>query len=132
MVSRKTCSTTLARRRYNRERLRNAPGRSFYRTERWRALRKAFLAKNPVCGHCGAPARHVDHVRPHRGDVGLFFDVRNLYPLCHSCHSSKTVTSDGGFGNPRKDVTQPEPERCSACSLDGEPLDGRHPWNSRS
>ena len=33
---------------------------------------------------------HVDHIRPHRGLVALFFDVLNLQLLCQSCHAVKS------------------------------------------
>jgi 5-methylcytosine-specific restriction endonuclease McrA len=29
-------------------------------------------------------------------------DWSNLRPLCHRCHSRKTVLNDGGFGRPRE------------------------------
>ena len=78
-----------------------------YKSARWARARAAFLASNPYCVHClehpAAPslvaARHVDHIRPHRGDVDLFWDQTNWQPLCASCHSRKTAQENGGFGN---------------------------------
>lgn len=131
MSNRKITIHAAERRRRDLERQRRAPGRSFYATSRWRELRRSFLARNPVCGHCGAPARHVDHVRPHRGAEALFFDVRNLYPLCHSCHSRKTVYTDGGFGRPVRASSTVPFGRDAGCSADGEPLWDAHPWNTR-
>lgn len=60
----------------------------FYRSTRWRNLRKLQLAEEPLCRKCGEPARVVDHVEPirHGGDR---YDQTNLQSLCDSCHNSK-------------------------------------------
>jgi 5-methylcytosine-specific restriction protein A len=62
---------------------------------RWRRFREQYLFQNPLCVHCQAsgihtPANEVDHIKPHRGDSVLFWDIENLQPLCKSCHSKKT------------------------------------------
>lgn len=49
---------------------------------------------------------HVDHITPHNGDPELFYDLDNLQSLCIECHSRKTATEDGGFGNVRRNATQ--------------------------
>lgn len=69
----------------------------------WRTLRAAHLLAHPVCSHqdCTALATDVDHVTPHRGDDALRLDPDNLQSLCHSHHSQKTATEDGGFGKQR-------------------------------
>jgi 5-methylcytosine-specific restriction protein A len=41
----------------------------------------------------------VDHIIPHKGDMGLFWDKANWQSLCKPCHDSKTRLEDGGFGN---------------------------------
>lgn len=70
-------------------------------------MRLQHLSDNPLCAICGkGPGRsrmdmNVDHIRPHRGDHGLFWDHDNLQTLCPSCHSRKTAGEDGGFGNER-------------------------------
>lgn len=102
-----------------------SPGRSLYKSARWLALRKAILRRTPDCLRCGAPAKHIDHIRKHRGDPALFFDPRNLQPLCHSCHSRLTVRFDGGFGFPETEGKQHR----GGCDEEGVPLDGGHPWN---
>ena len=73
-------------------------------TYRWTKAAKAFLAKHPLCVHCGAEGRAtaadcVDHRIPHRGDNALFWDRDNWQPLCHAHHSIKTAAEDGGFGH---------------------------------
>lgn len=67
-----------------------------YRTAWWRAARLAFLKAHPLCRSCAevglvVPAREVDHIEPHRGDLGLFRDRSNWQGLCTPCHSRKTA-----------------------------------------
>ena len=76
---------------------------------RWQNSRKLFLKKNPLCVTCKAEgvlieATHVDHIKPHRGDMTLFWNQNNWQSLCASCHSKKTNKQDGGFGNTRASV----------------------------
>jgi 5-methylcytosine-specific restriction protein A len=59
----------------------------------WRALRKLFIAANPMCVLCGAPAKHVDHVLTIKQRPDLRLDPKNLRSLCHPCHSRHTATS---------------------------------------
>ena len=71
---------------------------------RWTKARAVFLARQPLCVACEAQdkvtaATDVDHVMPHRGDQTLFWDESNWQPLCKPCHSRKTASEDGGFGN---------------------------------
>lgn len=71
---------------------------------RWRKARAAYLDKNPLCAQCQSEQRVsaaevVDHIKPHCGDKELFWNRRNWQPLCKTCHSRKTASSDGGFGN---------------------------------
>src|SRR5690625_5134728 len=49
-----------------------------YRQARWRRLRKRQLAKQPFCAYCEERelltfATVVDHIKPHRGDLTLFY-----------------------------------------------------------
>lgn len=69
----------------------------------WKKLRDMFLNAHPLCAdpfgfHQGQPviATDVDHIKPKA--KGGTDDDNNLQSLCHSCHSHKTVTFDGGFG----------------------------------
>ena len=54
---------------------------------RWDQERAAFLEVNPTCRRCSTPATVVHHVRPHRGDMRLFWDRSNWQSLCVTCHS---------------------------------------------
>lgn len=69
---------------------------------RWRRLRLMVLARDPICMICRREqSTDADHVvaRSKGGDNSL----DNLQGLCHRCHSRKTATEDGAFGN------RPEP-----------------------
>ena len=61
---------------------------------RWQGLREAILAESPLCYLCletlnqPVAATVVDHIKPHKGDPELFWDVDNLVPLCKTCHDS--------------------------------------------
>lgn len=72
---------------------------------RWRKARAVFLRAHPLCmcSECAAlgrllPATVVDHIKPHRGDLTLFWDQRNWQAMAKRCHDSKTAREDGGFG----------------------------------
>lgn len=82
-----------------------------YNTSTWRSLRVLFLKEHPLCVICReakrlTPATEVDHIKPHKGDLNLFFEPSNLQPLCKPCHSRKTAREDGGFGNQSRDAGQ--------------------------
>ncbi|NQX68474.1 HNH endonuclease [Paenibacillus alba] len=69
----------------------------------WRKARLHFLKKHPLCVHCDnegsiGAATVVDHIKPHKGDKGLFWERANWQPLCKRHHDIKTATEDGGFG----------------------------------
>jgi len=69
----------------------------------WQKARLNFLKMNPLCVECYKsgvlePATDVDHIKPHKGDMVLFWDRSNWQGLCKSCHSRKTAKEDGGFG----------------------------------
>ena len=65
---------------------------------RWRKLRVMILAREPYCqaDGCNEWATEVDHIVPLRD--GGTDRVDNLQGLCKSCHSRKTATEDGGWG----------------------------------
>lgn len=72
---------------------------------KWQQARDGYLQAHPLCikhesrGEVVA-ATVVDHVKPHRGDMTLFWDSSNWQPLCKPCHDAKTAREDGAFGRP--------------------------------
>lgn len=90
---------------------------------RWRKARIAFLAENPLCARCNregrlAAATVVDHVKPHKGDMALFWDAANWEASCKPCHDrAKQSEEKGGT------------KHLAACGPDGLPLHPAHPWN---
>lgn len=70
----------------------------------WRVSRRGKV-KGIACVECLkagliVEARQLDHVKARRRG-GLDHDS-NYQPLCDTCHSRKTATHDGGFGNATK------------------------------
>ena len=71
----------------------------------WQKARSLFLQAFPLCvihqeqGRV-VSATVVDHVTPHKGDEGLFWNRANWQSLCKPCHDRKTAKENGGFGNP--------------------------------
>lgn len=55
----------------------------------WEKARKEYLIRKPVCIMCGAIAKVVDHIKPHKGDLVSFWDKSNWQSLCSNCHNSK-------------------------------------------
>ena len=88
---------------------------------RWRLARNRFLTKHPLCRMCQevgrvSAATLVDHIRPHRGNMRLFWDMSNWQALCAPCH-------DGA--KQKQDISG----KVVGCGVDGLPLDHDHPWN---
>ena len=66
---------------------------------RWQRASKAHLVAHPLCERCRSrgwtsQAKVVDHIKPHRGDLDLFWDEDNWQSLCKRCHDIKTATED--------------------------------------
>ena len=85
-----------------------------YHDQRWcgpHGLRAQQLAKEPLCRTCrelgfpwgiqAATATVADHIKPHKGNVALFFDPSNLQSQCKRHHDIKTL-DEGAFGRPAK------------------------------
>lgn len=70
-----------------------AAWKHLYKTVAWERLRSFVLSEEPFCRFCKAegkliPADVVDHIIPHKGDMGLFMDIDNLQSVCKSHHDS--------------------------------------------
>lgn len=72
----------------------------------WRRIRKRVLLRDLyTCRKCGRLVggkgeAHVDHVDGDSSNNPE--DGSNWQTLCAPCHSAKTATEDGGFGNSRR------------------------------
>jgi 5-methylcytosine-specific restriction protein A len=99
-----------AYREYNRTK-RNPQVTAWMGSARYKKARSRFLKQNPLCAECAKPTYYnpsgraveatvLDHVVPHKGGVTLFWDMSNWQALCRRCHNRKTLSKDGGFGNP--------------------------------
>lgn len=106
----------------DRRRMQANPIRKLYSTARWRALRWQVLLEAHVrCAKCGrehprlsrlcdrlaplgllhtvagaAPDFAADHIEPHRGDLGRFWDRANLQCLCAGCHAGAKQREEQG------------------------------------
>lgn len=77
----------------------------YKRGPRWYSIRRAILARDKVCQHCGEDGKlHVHHKIPFRmfDDPDVANDADNLISLCPPCHrkedaKSKWVGIDGGI-----------------------------------
>lgn len=61
---------------------------------RWQQASKGWLRAHPLCEYCKRKgydnlATLVDHITPHRGDMQLFWDFKNLQSLCAPCHNGE-------------------------------------------
>lgn len=69
---------------------------------RWRKEREAYLRLHPLCVMCEArglvkAATVVDHIKPHRGDMVLFWDKTNWQSLCKTDHDSHKQRIERGL-----------------------------------
>ena len=91
---------------------------------RWGKARAAHLEQFPWCVMCEAAGQSVrgsvvDHRKPHRGDVTLFWDETNWQTLC-ALHHDSTKQRQEKRGQP------------TGHGSDGTPLDPSHHWNTPS
>ncbi len=90
----------------------------------WQKARLRFLGNHPLCVIClkrgrVSPATVVDHIKPHKGDMELFWDSDNWQSLCKQCHDGhKQSIEKGGIGR-------------MGAALDGVPVDPAHHWNEK-
>jgi 5-methylcytosine-specific restriction endonuclease McrA len=100
------------------------PGDPFYSSPLWRAFRRAFLCRHPLCvvAGCTTPATHVDHTRSRRAG-GAPFDPANCRALCPAHHNAKTARLD----QPGRCANH-HPLRAPGCDAAGWPRAPDHPW----
>jgi len=89
---------------------------------KWQKARAGFLRSHPLCVKCELESRVrvatvVDHIKPHRNNMKLFWDRNNWQPLCDTCHNSykKRLEQTG---------------KISGCNNQGIPTDPNHHWNN--
>lgn len=65
-----------------------------YQNRKWIKFRKKYLEDCNYCIICGDQSEVIDHIYPHKGDIDLFWDRGNMWPLCVKCHNTKTALFD--------------------------------------
>ncbi|MGJ8522286.1 hypothetical protein R84981_000971 [Carnimonas sp. R-84981] len=88
---------------------------------KWQKARKQYLQEHPLCTYCQRRGRVtaatvVDHIKPHRGDLKLFWRRSNWQPLCKRCHDIDKAREEAGGMLP-------------GCDADGMPVDPHHHWS---
>jgi 5-methylcytosine-specific restriction endonuclease McrA len=67
-------------------------------TYEWQRYRAQYLAEHPMCRikgkGCEIAASVVDHIKPHRGDMVLFWDQTNHQAACAHCHNAHKQKSE--------------------------------------
>lgn len=71
---------------------------------KWKIARDAFLKRNPYCAECQrqgkiTKANVVDHIKAHKGNMQLFWDVKNWEALCGFHNRSKAAKQEGRWGD---------------------------------
>jgi 5-methylcytosine-specific restriction enzyme A len=98
------------------------PGDPSLYGRKWKAARAEFLRLNPWCAFCARRGVHtratvVDHIRPHKGNLSLFWSRGNWQPLCGPCHDGAKQAEE-------------RTGRVRGCDSDGVPLDPTHHWRT--
>lgn len=93
-----------------------------YNKKAWKQLRLDHLAKEPLCVYCQqegrlTPATVVDHIKAHKGDLGLFYSPDNLQSLCKLHHDGAKQKAESNKINE------------IGCDENGFPLDPEHHFN---
>ena len=100
--------------------------RRLYQTKRWKHLREVALLRDLfTCQRCGCHLKRgrthpqsavVHHIKAHKGDLELFYDIDNLASACKACHDGPMQSAEArGY-----DTT---------ISENGWPEDPQHPAN---
>lgn len=89
-----------------------------YGSPAWRRLRQTIFDRDGYeCQLCHRATSEpiADHIKPHNGNMALFFEIDNIQTLCPTCHSGrKRIQETRGHS--------------AACDEAGMPLDANHPW----
>ena len=100
--------------------------RNLYSTKEWQQLRQFILARDGyrcsaigcgvtlVDGRTSPSSAVVNHIKPHRGNLELFWDPSNLEAVCKQCHDSD-IQSREKLGYDKR------------IGNDGWPTDDKHP-----
>lgn len=96
------CDAHKYQERRNLDKTRPSPRARGY-DSRWEKYSKTYLEKNRECraqvvNVCTGMAMVVDHIKPHKGDMVLFWNPSNHQPLCKACHDYKTANEDSRWG----------------------------------
>ena len=85
-------------RELDRARYKRDPWRSWYGHAQWkRNIKPACLARDPLCKlqitplckqHGGDGTKVAHHIKDHRGDRLLFFNLDNVQGVCRACHDA--------------------------------------------
>ncbi len=81
-------------REHDRTRAKANPLRRLYGTAQWQKLRWSVLVRDLfTCRICRTAVADTsllvaDHIKPHRGNLDLFWDESNLQCLCKKCHDT--------------------------------------------
>lgn len=81
-------------------------------------MRDLFTCK--ICGdiHHNTSLLVADHIKPHKGNIDLFFDEANVRCICKRCHDGAKQSED------RTGIAV---ER--GIDATGRPTHANHPWN---
>lgn len=101
--------------------------KALYDSKRWKDTRARVLDSEPLCRICRREGRIteatvVDHIKPHRGDLDLFWDDDNHQPLCKPCHDRKTSEETRSAASAPSDL---KPARARVVLVCGPPGSGR-------
>jgi 5-methylcytosine-specific restriction enzyme A len=94
-----------------RQRRDTQPWRAWYKTARWQKLRREVLTRDGmICQRSGVlclgtgsdpSAPVVNHIRPHKGDPALFWNIDNLETVQKQVHDSDIQREERRAEHPR-------------------------------
>ena len=79
----------------------------WYQSPEWRKLRREVLKRQgKICRFCSREGAVVDHIKPHDGDLKMFFNYNNLQVLCSSCHSGVKRQVDQSYRREKRELAK--------------------------